>query len=100
MLPDILICNDAKMARKQMDRALPTALLDGTAINIEVLMDMSSIFFGAFLKGIGDQMGLTLGFSHPTVFGQHRKISDRALWLGRIRYYSARNQYQRSFYYV
>jgi hypothetical protein len=48
MLPDILICDDSEIVRKQMAQALPTALLDGTAINIEVLMDMSSIFLAHF----------------------------------------------------
>ena len=50
--------------------------LDGPAVNIEVLMDMSSILFGAFLKGIGDQLDLRLGLSHPTVLGQHRQIAE------------------------
>lgn len=50
--------------------------LDTESIHIEVLMDMSSILFGAFLKGIGDQLDLKLGLGHPTVLGQHRQIAD------------------------
>ena len=46
------------------------------AVQVEVLMDMSSILFGAFLKGLGDQLDLKLGLGHPTVLGQHRKVSD------------------------
>ena len=50
--------------------------LEGEAVNVEVLMDMSSILFGAFLKGIGDQLDLKLGLGHPTVLGQHRQIYE------------------------
>ena len=49
---------------------------DDDAVNVEVLMDMSSILFGAFLKGIGDQLDIKLGLSHPRVLGQHRQITD------------------------
>ncbi|WP_336367004.1 response regulator [Marinobacter sp. C2H3] len=45
-------------------------------VNVEVLMDMSSILFGAFLKGLGDQLDIRLGLSHPQVLGQHRHITD------------------------
>ena len=50
--------------------------LDTESLQVEVLMDMSSILFGAFLKGIGDQLDLKLGLGHPTVLGQHRQIGD------------------------
>ena len=39
-------------------------------------MDMSSILFGAFIKGIGDQLDLKLGLGHPTVLGQHRPVNE------------------------
>jgi len=41
-----------------------------------VLMDMSSILFGAFLNGISDQLNIKLGLGHPTVLGQHRPIGE------------------------
>ena len=50
--------------------------LDTENLQVEVLMDMSSILFGAFIQGIGDQMDLKLGLGHPTVLGQHRRVSD------------------------
>ena len=50
--------------------------MDTESIQVEVLMDMSSILFGAFLKGVGDQLDLKLGLGHPTVLGQHRQIGD------------------------
>ena len=61
---------------REMAEMLHYDNLDGPAVNIEVLMDMSSILFGAFLKDIGDQMDLRLGLSHPTVLGQHRQIAE------------------------
>lgn len=42
-----------------------------TSMEVEVLMDMSSILFGAFLKCMSDQMGLQLALGHPTVLGKH-----------------------------
>lgn len=45
-------------------------------LEVEVLMDMSSILFGAFLKGFGDQLDLRLWLGHPTVLGRHRNISE------------------------
>ncbi len=50
--------------------------LSSEALEVEMLMDMSSILFGAFLKGFGDQLDLRLGLGHPTVLGQHRRIAD------------------------
>ncbi len=49
---------------------------DTDTLNVEVLMDISSILFGAFLKGIGDQLDLKLGLGHPTVLGQHQLITE------------------------
>jgi len=50
--------------------------LEGEAVHVEVLMDMSSILFGAFINGIGEQLNLKLGLGHPTVLGQHRPINE------------------------
>lgn len=70
----LLLFADASF--REMAEMLHYDSLDGDAVNIEVLMDMSSILFGAFLKGIGDQLDLTLGLGHPTVLGQHRQITE------------------------
>ncbi|ROT99229.1 response regulator [Marinobacter sp. R17] len=56
------------------------------ALELEVLMDLSSILFGAFIKGLGDQLDLHFGLSHPTVLGQHRQVSDL------LEYHEARDQ--------
>jgi chemotaxis protein CheY-P-specific phosphatase CheC len=45
-------------------------------LQVEVLMDMSSILFGAFINGISDQLDIKLRLAHPTVLGQHRKVGD------------------------
>ncbi|MCH8498492.1 MAG: response regulator [Marinobacter sp.] len=42
----------------------------------EVLMDISSILFGAFLKGFSAQLDIPLGLSHPVVLGQHRPVNE------------------------
>ncbi|MBW0146816.1 response regulator [Marinobacter arenosus] len=70
----LLLFADASF--KEMAEMLHYEELEGEAVNVEVLMDMSSILFGAFLKGIGDQLDLNLGLGHPTVLGQHRQIAD------------------------
>lgn len=61
---------------REMAEMLHYDILEGEAVNVEVLMDMSSILFGAFLNGIGDQLDLKLGLGHPTVLGQHRQIKE------------------------
>ncbi|WP_019934261.1 response regulator [Oceanimonas smirnovii] len=48
---------------------------DAISPDVEVLMDMSSILFGAFLKGLGDQLDVRLGLGQPTVLGRHQPIS-------------------------
>ena len=59
---------------REMAELLHYETLEGEAVNVEVLMDMSSILFGAFLNGIGDQLDLKLSLGHPSVLGQHRQI--------------------------
>ncbi|AOY87145.1 response regulator [Marinobacter salinus] len=70
----LLLFADASF--REMAEMLHYETLEGESVNIEVLMDMSSILFGAFLKGIGDQLDLKLGLGHPTVLGQHRQINE------------------------
>lgn len=45
-------------------------------LEIEVLMDMSNVLVGAFLKGLADQLDITFGLGHPSVLGQHLQVSD------------------------
>lgn len=44
--------------------------------DVEVLMDMSSILVGAFLKGFGQQLDLHFGITHPIVLGTHVDIGE------------------------
>jgi chemotaxis protein CheY-P-specific phosphatase CheC/CheY-like chemotaxis protein len=46
------------------------------AVEIELLMDISSILIGASLKGMAEQLNINFSQGHPVVLGQHRKIDD------------------------
>ncbi|MCW9010627.1 response regulator [Marinobacter sp.] len=70
----LLLFEDASF--REMAELLHYDVLEGESVNVEVLMDMSSILFGAFINGIGDQLDLKLGLGHPTVLGQHRPVNE------------------------
>jgi len=70
----LLLFADASF--RDMAKLLHYETLESESVNVEVLMDMSSILFGAFLNGIGDQLDLKLGLGHPSVLGQHRQITE------------------------
>jgi len=70
----LLLFEDASF--REMAELLHYDTLEGEAVHVEVLMDMSSILFGAFLNGIGEQLDLKLGLGHPSVLGQHRPIHE------------------------
>lgn len=42
----------------------------------ELLMDMSSLLIGAFLKSFGEQLDLTFNQGHPQVLGQNCPVSE------------------------
>lgn len=42
----------------------------------ELLVDLSNILIGAFLKGVSDQLDLSFSQSHPKLLGQHLKVVD------------------------
>ncbi|WMC09613.1 response regulator [Oceanimonas pelagia] len=69
----LLLFSDSGM--EEMARLLHHAPSDTSAPDVEVLMDMSSILFGAFLKGLGDQLDVRLGLGQPTVLGRHQPIT-------------------------
>lgn len=70
----LLLFSDASF--RNMAELLDYDSPERDSVSVEVLMDMSSILFGAFLKGLGDQMDLNLGLSHPSVLGQHLAVSE------------------------
>ncbi len=79
----------AKLLNYQSDEST------SSSVEVEVLMDMSSILFGAFLKCMSDQMGLQLALGHPTVLGrqlqtarlvQHHKQNQEQLLAIEIHY--------------
>ena len=45
-------------------------------LQLELLMDVSSILFSAFLKGMAEQLDIQFCQSQPIVLGQHMKVSD------------------------
>lgn len=46
------------------------------SVQLELLMDISSIFIGAFLKSIAEQLDINFSQSHPIVIGQHVEVDD------------------------
>ncbi|WP_166264430.1 response regulator [Marinobacter caseinilyticus] len=70
----LLLFSDSNFT--DMARLLRYEEAHNDSLEVEVLMDMSSILFGAFLKGLGDQMDLKLGLGHPTVLGQHQQVNQ------------------------
>ena len=68
----LLLFSDSSV--KDMARLLGYDSGDTEVVEIEVLMDMSSILFGAFLRGVGEQMDIHLGLGQPMVLGRHRRV--------------------------
>jgi len=46
------------------------------AIEREMLVELSNLLIGAFLKGFSDQLDLSFSQSHPELLGLHRNISE------------------------
>ena len=45
-------------------------------VELELLMDISSVLIGACLNGIADQLDISFSQGHPVVLGQHIKMRD------------------------
>lgn len=70
----LLIFSDASF--QDMAKLLHYDGVIDQSIHVELLMDMSSILFGAFIKGFGDQIDIHFSMGHPSVLGQHVKVTD------------------------
>jgi len=46
------------------------------AVEREMLVELSNLLIGAFLKGFSDQLDLSFSQSHPELLGLHRNISE------------------------
>ncbi|HEB59852.1 MAG TPA: response regulator [Gammaproteobacteria bacterium] len=68
----LVIFNDSSI--EDMRNLLHYDDISGNNIDVEVLMDISSMLCGACLKGISDQLDLNFSQGHPGIFGQHIKI--------------------------
>ncbi len=69
----LLLFSDASIG--EMARLLHYDTPDTAVNEVEILMDMSSILFGAFLNGLGEQLNIRLGLSQPTVLGLHQQVT-------------------------
>lgn len=47
-----------------------------SAVELELLMDVSSILIGACLTGIANQLDINFSYGHPVVLGQHVNIGE------------------------
>ncbi|CAM5217908.1 response regulator [Alishewanella longhuensis] len=47
-----------------------------SAVELELLMDVSNILIGAVLKGIAEQVDMSFSQGHPVVLGQHAPITE------------------------
>ena len=45
-------------------------------VELELLMDMSNVLIGAFLRGFANQLDTPFSQGHPVVLGQHSSIAD------------------------
>lgn len=70
----LLIFNDASFVDIARLMKYPGRL--DRAAELELLMDIANILIGACLRGIADQFDIRFSQGHPTVLGQHRKVSD------------------------
>ena len=50
-------------------------VLDRNA-ELELLMDMSNVLIGAFLRGFANQLDVPFNQGHPVVLGQHRPVEE------------------------
>lgn len=46
------------------------------SVELELLMDISTVLIGACLKGIVEQLDITISQGHPMVLGRHIKVAD------------------------
>jgi len=46
------------------------------SVELELLMDMSNVLIGAFLRGFANQLDTPFSQGHPVVLGQHSSIED------------------------
>lgn len=70
----LLLFNDSSI--EDMSRLLGYTGAETQNRDVEVLMDLSGILAGAFLKGLGEQLHLSPRISHPVVLGTHVEIDD------------------------
>ncbi len=69
----LLLFSDSSV--QDMSKLLGYDEAGSDALDMEILMDMSSILFGAFLRGVSEQTNVDLGLGQPVVLGRHRQVN-------------------------
>ncbi|MBO1518527.1 response regulator [Oceanisphaera pacifica] len=70
----LLLFSDS--SSEEMAKLLNYDDTNSLAPEIEVLLDMANILFGAFIKGLGEQLDIKFGLSQPNILGQHKQIEE------------------------
>jgi len=70
----LLVFSDSSFA--EMARLLKYEGKLDEMMELELIMDMSSILVGACIKGIADQLDLSFSQGHPVVLGRHVKVAN------------------------
>ncbi|MCW4630784.1 MULTISPECIES: response regulator [Marinomonas] len=47
-----------------------------SVVEVELLMDVSSVLVGPFIDAFGKQLNIDFSHSHPALFAQHAKVAD------------------------
>lgn len=61
---------------QEMAKLLRYDDLNSSTSELEVLLDMANILFGAFIKGLGEQLDISFGLGQPVVLGQHQPSEE------------------------
>ncbi len=69
-----LIFNDASFS--DIARLMKHEGTMNEAVQLELLMDVSSVLIGACLKGMAEQLDISFSQGHPMVLGRHVKIDE------------------------
>lgn len=68
----LVLLSDSSVA--DLIKLMNYPVIDGVDTELELLMDVSNILVGSFLKGLGQQAEVKFFQSYPVVLGQHMSI--------------------------
>lgn len=70
----LLLFSDS--SREEMAKLLNYDDSNSSDPEMEVLLDMSNILFGAFIKGLGEQLDIKFGLGQPSILGKHQQVEE------------------------